>query len=88
MASKDQQGGGLLGGVIGTLDNTLTGGEREDGQGGLLGGVGNTLGGLGKTTGQATSGLLNTTKNTTDSATSGLTDTAGKTVGGLTGQNK
>lgn len=38
------QGGGLLGGVVGGLDNVLTGGEKAQGQGGLLGGVGNAVG--------------------------------------------
>lgn len=38
------QGGGLLGGVVGGLDNVLTGGEKAKGQGGLLGGVGSAVG--------------------------------------------
>jgi hypothetical protein len=36
--------GGLLGGLLGGVDNVLTGGEQAKGQGGLLGGVGKAVG--------------------------------------------
>lgn len=35
---------GLLGGVTDSVDKTLTGGDEQKGQGGLLGGVGNAVG--------------------------------------------
>jgi len=44
MSGNNSQGGGLLGGLTGGLDNVLTGGDQAKGQGGLLGGLGGLLG--------------------------------------------
>jgi hypothetical protein len=84
---------GLLGNLTNSLDNTLTGGDKEQGQGGLLGSVGGTVNktvdGAGNVVGQTTDGLGNTVGQTTN----GVADTAGqttqgvgKTVGGVTDQ--
>jgi len=73
---------GLLGNVTNSLDNTVTGGEKEEGQGGLLGGVGKTVGktvdSAGNVVGQTTDGVGNTVGQTTN----GVADTAGKTTQG------
>jgi len=54
---------GLLGNVTNGLDKTLTGGDEQQGQGGLLGSVGGTVNktvdGAGNTVGQATDGAGN-----------------------------
>ncbi|VUC24695.1 unnamed protein product [Clonostachys rosea] len=58
---SNNENGGLLGGLLGGVDNLLTGGEQAQGQGGLLGGVvgavGSTTQGLGNTLGQTTAGV-------------------------------
>jgi hypothetical protein len=84
---------GLLGNLTDSLDNTLTGGDKEQGQGGLLGSVGGlvcktvdgagnvvgkTIDGAGNIVGQITDGLGNTIGQTT----SGVADMAGKTTQG------
>ncbi len=55
---------GLLGNLTNSLDNTLTGGDEQKGQGGLLGTVGNTVGktvdSAGNVVGQTTDGVGNT----------------------------
>jgi hypothetical protein len=54
---------GLLGGVTNSLDKTLTGGEEQQGQGGLLGTVGGTVNktvdSAGNVVGQTTDGAGN-----------------------------
>jgi hypothetical protein len=74
---------GLLGNLTHALDNTLTGGDKEKGQGGLLGSVtgivGKTVDGLGNVVGQATDGVGNAVGQTTK----GLGDTLGKTTEGV-----
>ncbi|KAI9759732.1 MAG: cytosolic Fe-S cluster assembly factor nbp35 [Chaenotheca gracillima] len=87
MSDKKQEGG-LLGGVTGTLDSTLTGGKEQEGKGGLLGGVTDTVGKVGNTVGGAASGTLNTVGETADSAVGGTTKTVGDTTGNLTGGQK
>jgi len=85
---------GLLGNLTNSLDNTLTGGDEQKGQGGLLGSVtgtvGKTVDGAGNIVGQTTDGLGNvvgqTTKGVADTAgntTQGVANTAGKTTQGL-----
>ncbi|KAI1765007.1 hypothetical protein GGR53DRAFT_289495 [Hypoxylon sp. FL1150] len=90
--NKDKKSGGLLGSVIGGVDSALTGGDKAQGQGGLLGGLSSTIGkttegagnalnqtteGLGDTAGSATEGVGNVGK--------GVTGTLDNTVKGVTG---
>ncbi|KAL7619679.1 Conserved oligomeric Golgi complex subunit [Parahypoxylon ruwenzoriense] len=89
---SNQQNGGLLGGLVGGVDNILTGGEKAKGQGGLLGGVGgavgNTTEGLGKGLNSTTKGVGNAVGQTTEgvgSTVGGVTSSVGNTVGGVTG---
>jgi hypothetical protein len=74
---------GLLGNLTNALDNTLTGGDKEKGQGGLLGSVtgivGKTVDGLGNVVGQTTAGVENAVSQTTK----GVGDTLGKTTEGV-----
>ena len=84
---------GLLGNVTKSLDNTLTGGDKEEGQGGLLGSV---TGVLGKTVDSAGNAVVKTVDSvgnvvyqTVDGAgnivgktTEGVGDAAGKTTEG------
>lgn len=51
---------GLLGNVTNTADKALSGGDEQQGQGGLLGGVGKTVDGVGNTVGQTTDSVGNT----------------------------
>ncbi|EHK96676.1 hypothetical protein M7I_7580 [Glarea lozoyensis 74030] len=73
---------GLLGGVTKNLDDTLTGGEEQKGQGGLLGGVTNTVGQTVDGAGKTVSGTVDGVGKTAGGATSGVT----KTVGGVADQ--
>jgi hypothetical protein len=74
---------GLLGNLTNSLDNALTGGDKNQGQGGLLGSVtgtvGKTVDGAGNVLGQTTDGLGNVVGQTT----TGVADTAGKTTQGV-----
>ncbi|KAH8673326.1 hypothetical protein BX600DRAFT_535910, partial [Xylariales sp. PMI_506] len=90
--SNQNSGGGLLGGLLGGVDNVLTGGEQAKGQGGLLGGLGGALNsttqGLGNGLNQTTQGLGNVVGQTTEGVgrtVGGVTGQLGNTVGGLTG---
>jgi hypothetical protein len=85
---------GLVGNLTNTVDNTLTGGDKEEGQGGLLGTVGGTVNktvdSAGNLVGQTTDGLGNVVGQTTDGVgnaagqtTQGIADTAGKTTQGV-----
>lgn len=84
---------GLLGNLTNSLDNTLTGGDKAQGQGGLLGAVtgtvvktvdsaGNvvtkTVDSAGNVVGQTTDGVANTA--------GGATNSAGGLLGGLGGK--
>jgi len=80
----DNQNGGLLGNLTGTLDTTLTGGEQQDNKGGLLGTAGGLLGGVTDTAGKTVGGVTDTAGKTVG----GVTDTAGNTLGGLSGQQQ
>ena len=74
---------GLLGNVTDTLDNTLTGGDKENGQGGLLGSttgaVGKTVDGVGNLAGETTNGVGNTVGQTTN----GVGNAVGETTKGV-----
>jgi hypothetical protein len=73
-----QEGGGLLGSLTSGLDNTLTGGDKAQGQGGLLGGI---TGLVGKTT-EGVGNVTDRTLNTVGGVVGQTTDTAGNIVGG------
>lgn len=84
---------GLLGNLTNSLDNALTGGDKEQGQGGLLGGLtgalGKTVNGAGSAVGQTLDGAGNAVGQTTrgvGNVAGGVTNTAGGLLGGLTGQ--
>ncbi|XXH01966.1 Conserved oligomeric Golgi complex subunit [Hypoxylon texense] len=86
------QNGGLLGGLVGGVDNVLTGGEKANGQGGLLGGVGSAVGstteGVGKGLNSTTKGVGSAVGQTTEgvgSTVGGVTNSVGGTVGGVAG---
>jgi hypothetical protein len=83
---------GLLGNLTNSLDNALTGGDEQKGQGGLLGGVtgalGKTVDGVGNAAGQTVDGLGNTVGKTTEgvgNTAGGVTNGVGNTAGGLLG---
>lgn len=90
---------GLLGNLTDSLDNTLTGGDKQQGQGGLLGGVtgavGKTVDGAGNAVGQTVDGAGNAVGQTTNGVgetvgktTQGVGNTAGGLVGGATRGDK
>ncbi|KAG9236841.1 hypothetical protein BJ875DRAFT_362284, partial [Amylocarpus encephaloides] len=79
---------GLLGNATKGLDNTLTGGDEQKGQGGLLGSVSGTVNktvdGAGGAVGQTVDGVGNTAGKTTEgvgNVAGGATDTVGGLVG-------
>ncbi|KAI0155288.1 hypothetical protein GGR57DRAFT_464728 [Xylariaceae sp. FL1272] len=89
---RQKQQGGLLGGLVGGVDNILSGGEKAQGQGGLLGGLNSTVGktteGLGETLNTTTEGLGDTLGETTHGVSNiagSVTDTTSGTVKNLTG---
>ncbi|TVY32784.1 hypothetical protein LSUB1_G007654, partial [Lachnellula subtilissima] len=70
---------GLLGNVTKSADQALTGGEEQQGQGGLLGGVGKTVDGAGNAVGQTVDGAGGAVGQTTK----GVGNTAGQTTKGV-----
>jgi len=87
MSGKDQNPG-LLGGVLGGVDNIITGGDEKKGQGGLLGGLGQATQGLGQGLGSVGEGVGSAVGDTTKGV-GGLAGDVGKGVGntasGVTG---
>lgn len=74
---------GLLGNVTNSLDNTLTGGDEEQGKGGLLGGVTNTVGKTVDSAGNVIGQTVDGAGNIVGQTTRGVADTAGKTTQGV-----
>ena len=86
--SGNKENPGLLGGVLGAVDNVVTGGDEKDGKGGLLGGLGQAtsglgqgLGSIGEGAGQAVGDTTKGVGNLAGDATKGV----GNTVSGVTG---
>ncbi|KAH9999698.1 hypothetical protein F4779DRAFT_635830 [Xylariaceae sp. FL0662B] len=94
-SGKKDQGSGLIGSLVGGVDNVLTGGDKAQGQGGLVGGLSSTVGktteGVGGTLNQTTEGVGETIGSATEGASNvskGVTDTLGNTIKGATGSGQ
>ncbi|KFY67604.1 hypothetical protein V496_01525 [Pseudogymnoascus sp. VKM F-4515 (FW-2607)] len=74
---------GLLGNVTKSVDNTLTGGDDEQGKGGLLGGVTNTVRKTVDSAGNVIEQTVDGAGNIVGQTTQGVADTAGKTTQGV-----